>query len=170
MKNFAVAKQEIIKISLINFIGISLAILVPILSHITDIPFYYLEPMRLISILIYISFNKKNGLIYALYMPLLNTLVTGHPTFFKSVLIATELLINLYLIDFLSRKSKLAFTLQLFISIVLSKIYYYLLKLLLLNVSILQGELFSSDLTIQLVFIIINVIIIISLYRTFKFF
>ncbi|MCX7612088.1 MAG: hypothetical protein N2043_10935 [Ignavibacterium sp.] len=62
MKNFAVAKQEIIIISLINSIGISLVVLVPILFY------------------------------------------------FTNVLIVTGLLINLYLIDFLSQKIKLAFT------------------------------------------------------------
>lgn len=167
MKNFAVSKQELIKISLVNFIGISLAILVPIISHITAIPLYYLEPMRLISILIFISFSKKNGLIYALYMPLLNTLVTGHPAFFKSVLISSELLINLYLIDFLSRKSKLAFTLQLFTSIVLSKIYYYTIKFLLIKSTLLKSELFSSDIKIQIIFILINIIVISLLKNLF---
>lgn len=153
-------KKEIIKIALVNLLAISLALIIPILSHSTSIPFYYLEPMRVISLIIFITFNKRNGIFYALYMPLLNTLITGHPDFVKSILISSELVLNLYLLELLGKKSNLNFYIQLGISIILSKIYYYFVKYLLISFSFIYGSLFTSNLIIQFVFIFINILII----------
>lgn len=157
-------RKEIIKIALVNLLGILFALFAPILSHSISIPFYYLEPMRLITLIIFISLSKKNGIFYALYMPLLNTLITGHPDFIKSILISSEIVVNLYLLEIFRKKSNLNFHIQLGISIILSKIYYYFVKYVLISFSVIPGRLFTSNLIVQLIFILI-IIYIISLSK-----
>lgn len=147
--------------------------LVPTLSHLTAVPFYLIDPMRLAVLgALLATRNWKNALVLAVTLPLFSSAVGMHPIFPKCVLIAAELSVNVLLFSLLVK----AFTARLssrsgdgatghltggaapvriglaaFISILLSKAFYYGLKALVLGAGLMQMELVSTALWVQLV-------------------
>ena len=83
-------------------------------------------------------------------MPLFSLIISGHPVFPKMMLIAFELSLNVFLFYGLARKTKYVFP-SILLSIVLSKTAYYLLKFILVRFMVLNTELFSTPIVIQLV-------------------
>lgn len=96
--------------------------------------------------------TKQNGNAYilALSIPLFSSLVTGHPPLFKAILISIELYVNILLFVQLLNRANLHFTLSLFASIIGSKLVYYALKYAFINFGLVEGELITTDLEIQL--------------------
>jgi len=124
--------------------------LVPAISHLFSFPVYYLEPMRIMLILAIVHTTKKNSYLIAVTLPLFSLLISAHPSIIKSSLITGELILNVWLFFIISEKinSKM-FTM--IISIILSKIFYYLVKLLLINFALISGNLISTPVYIQIV-------------------
>ena len=132
--------------------------LVPTLSHLTAVPFYLIDPMRLAVLgALLATKNWKNALVLAVTLPLFSSLVGMHPIFPKCVLIAVELAANVLLFVWLARVfgkgagSGLCIGAAAFVSIILSKALYYALKAAVLYAGFLQMELISTDFWIQLV-------------------
>lgn len=144
------AKKNTLTSILIDLGALTFIYLVPTISHIINLPVYLIEPMRLMLIFALVHTNKTNAFIIALTMPLFSFLVSGHPVFPKMLLIAFELTLNVYLFYFLIRKIKSVFP-AIFLSIILSKIIYYLLKFGLVSMTIIDGSVISTPLTIQLI-------------------
>ena len=124
--------------------------LIPSLSHLLNFPVYLVEPMRLVIILALVHTSKANAFIIAVTLPLFSFLISSHPSLVKASLMTTELLLNVFLFFVLyknfSNKFLVAFT-----SILLSKIYYYLIKILLINFALLGGDLFATPIFIQII-------------------
>jgi len=155
-------------ISLLLDIGaLTFIYLVPTISHLTSLPVYLIEPMRLMLIFALVHTNKTNAFIIALTMPLFSFLVSGHPVFPKMLLIAFELTLNVYLFYFLARKIKSVFP-AIFLSIIVSKIIYYLLKFGLVSMAVIDGSVISTPLTIQLITTIVFSLYLFLLYRKGK--
>jgi hypothetical protein len=124
---------------------------IPALSHLSPFPLYYLDPMRVLLFAAYlISRNNGNALILAATIPIFSSLVTGHPVFYKSLLISFELLINLGCFIWMVRQLKWHPGVIFFIAAVVSKICYYLFKYIFLETGLLTGSLKATDLDIQL--------------------
>ena len=148
---------------------------VPALSHLFSVPFYLIDPMR-VAVLgaLLVSRNWKNGLALAVALPLFSFAVSGHPVFPKCLLIAAELSVNVLLFVWLSRifvrsaspssfasspengsaakapGSAAVVGAAAFVSILLSKALYYGLKALVLSAGLMQMELISTALWVQL--------------------
>ena len=139
---------------------------VPALSHLSALPFYLMDPMR-VAVLgaLLVSRNWKNGLALAVALPLFSFAVSGHPVFPKCLLIAAELSVNVMLFVWLSRafcrfsagrgasapsSGRAAVGAATFLSILLSKVLYYGLKVLVLSAGLMQMELVSTALMVQL--------------------
>ena len=138
--------------------------LVPTLSHLTAIPFYLLDPMR-IAVLgaLLCTRNWKNSLMLAITLPLFSAMIGAHPIFPKCLLIAAELSVNVLLFAwFISLIGKrqttnsananaagLRFGSAAFVSILLSKLLYYGLKAMVLSAGLMQMELVSTAIWIQ---------------------
>ena len=145
--------------------------LVPTLSHLTAVPFYLIDPMRLAVLgALLATRNWKNALVLAVTLPLFSSALGMHPVFPKCVLIAVELAANVLLFVWLARVfgrdangrgvhtvavNGLRVGAAAFVSIVLSKVLYYALKALVLSAGLLQMELISTGLWIQFVVAII---------------
>ena len=145
---------------------------VPALSHLSALPFYLMDPMR-VAVLgaLLVSRNWKNGLALAVALPLFSFAVSGHPVFPKCLLIAAELSVNVLLFVWLSRafcrfsagrgasaldrassvpsSGRAAVGAATFLSILLSKALYYGLKALVLSAGLMQMELVSTALMVQ---------------------
>lgn len=122
---------------------------IPTFSHLTGVPFYLFEPMRIFIVLALIHSNRINAYILALTLPIFSFAIASHPVLIKSMIISVELVINVFVYFFLVHK-KLKSYLSLVISVIISKSVYYLFKFLLIQFFFLQSELVSTPLFIQL--------------------
>ena len=167
--------RKAVGIGLTDAVALLFVYLVPTLSHLTSLPFYMIDPMR-VAVLgaLLVSKDWKNGLLLALSLPLFSFAVSGHPVFPKCLLIAAELSVNVLLFVWLSRifvrsASPSSFAsspengsaakapgsaaivgVAAFVSILLSKALYYGLKALVLSAGLMQTELISTALLVQL--------------------
>ena len=167
--------RQAVGIGLTDAVALLFVYLVPTLSHLTSLPFYMIDPMR-VAVLgaLLVSKDWKNGLLLALSLPLFSFAVSGHPVFPKCLLIAAELSVNVLLFVWLSRifvrsASPSSFAsspengsaakapgsaaivgVAAFVSILLSKALYYGLKALVLSAGLMQTELISTALLVQL--------------------
>jgi hypothetical protein len=152
MENSSLYPLSILRVKNIIFDLIALVAiyLVPAVSHLLSFPLYYLEPMRIMLILAIVHTSRRNAYLIAITLPIFSLLLSAHPSVIKTSLITGELLINLWLFFFLSGKltSK---GMNLFLSIIASKLLYYLIKFLLINSALMDGQLFSTPIYIQLV-------------------
>jgi len=156
MENTSVYSLSILKIKNIVFdlVALLAIYLVPAVSHLLSFPVYYLEPMKIMLILAVAHTSRKNAYLIALTLPLFSFLISAHPSLIKTSLITGELLLNVWLFFFLSEKLSHK-TLSIFLSIIASKIFYYLVKLLLINSVLMSGELISTPIYIQLIMLFV---------------
>ncbi|MCX6268317.1 MAG: hypothetical protein NTW16_13315 [Bacteroidetes bacterium] len=124
--------------------------LVPSISHLLSFPVYLIEPMRLMLILAMVHTSRKNAYLLAFTLPLFSLLISGHPVLPKMLLIMLELTLNVFLFYILLKKVKYVFPAILF-SIMISKILYYFLKFILIQVAVINTEIFSTPILIQVI-------------------
>jgi hypothetical protein len=123
--------------------------LVPTFSHLLSFPVYMIDPMRIIILLSVIHTSNKNAYLIALTLPIFSFLIASHPVAIKSILITSELVLNIWLFYQIYNKLSNKFSIM-FLSIVISKVYYYLIKAILVSSGILQGEIFSTPIYLQI--------------------
>ena len=124
---------------------------IPALSHIAPFPLYLLDPMRIFMLVGYVLTRQNaNAYLLAFTIPLFSYLVTGHPPLFKAILISVELMVNILLFVQLLNHTKLHMAWALFLSIIGSKLVYYVLKFAFINFGLVEGELITTDLWMQL--------------------
>jgi hypothetical protein len=64
--------------------------LVPSLAHLTALPLYMLEPMRVALCVSLLFTNRTNAYFIALTIPLASAMITGHPPPLKAALMGIE--------------------------------------------------------------------------------
>jgi len=139
-----------IRTVVIDFLALSLIYLLPTLSHLTGIPFYYLEPMRVVVLLSLLFTHRWNSLLLALTIPLFSFLIASHPSLFKVLLVTIDLTLNILLFMFFTKSIKQTFFVLL-LSIAISKMVYYLLKYMFIQFYLVDGELVATSLYIQII-------------------
>ena len=152
----SIARKKALGIGLTDAVALLFVLVVPALSHMTAVPFYLLDPMRLAVLgALLASRSRVNGLVLAVALPLVSFAISGHPVFPKCLVIAAELSVNVLLFWWLSRafsrKGALGIGVASFVSILFSKVFYYGLKALVLGAGLMQMELVSTALWVQLV-------------------
>lgn len=144
-----IARDKAVGIGLTDAAAVLFVFAVPALSHLTSVPFYLLDPMRMAVLgALLFSKNWKNALVLALALPLFSFAVSGHPVYPKFLLIAAELSVNVLLFAWLSRKMNAG--IAAFVSILLSKVLYYGFKAAVLSAGLLPAELISTTIWWQL--------------------
>jgi hypothetical protein len=149
--------SAIINVRLLNIIGsvifgifaVIVVYFTPAISHDLAFPLYLLEPMRILVILALLHTNKITAFVLAVTLPLFSFAVSGHPVFIKSLLVGSELLINVWLFISFSDLFRNR-TVSLIASVLLSKGAYYGLKAILIGFGVLRMDLVSTPLLIQL--------------------
>lgn len=140
------------KIILIDLVILGLALAIPALSHVLPVPLYYLDPMRIFVLSGYFfSRSNLNGYFLAIVIPLFSMWVTGHPVFIKSILIVLELSVNIYIFNYLSGKIKEKLFFNVWFSILISKVIYYILKSIFIHFAFLEGKLISTPVFEQVI-------------------
>ncbi len=113
---------------LFDVLAIAFIYFMPAISHMLSIKLYMAEPMRILVILAMLHTRRQNAYILALTLPVVSFFISAHPVFVKSLLIAIELSVMVFLFYFLvQRIHRFA---AIFASIWLSKLMYYGLKYL----------------------------------------
>lgn len=142
-----------IKTYLIDLLLISFIYFLPALSHMLAFPVYYLDPMRIALVITLAHTAKRNSYLIALTLPIFSFLISSHPQALKSLLISAELLINLGLFFYISKKIKNVF-ISFSIGIIASKIFYYPAKYILINLGLINDSLFSTPVYYQFIVIV----------------
>lgn len=142
------SKQNI-KSIILDIAAIAFIYFIPAISHLLSLPVYYIEPMRLMLILALVHTTKQNAYIIALTLPLFSFLISAHPVFPKMLLIAFELSLNVFIFYALVNKFKNTFT-PILISIIASKMVYYLIKFGLIQLAVIKSGLISTPMAIQI--------------------
>ena len=101
------------------------------------------------------SRNKLNAYLLAATIPLFSSFVVSHPPIFKAALISIELTVNILVFMQFLKRSKFHVAISIFLSIIASKIVYYILKFVLINFGFIEGDLITTSLIIQLIIIIL---------------
>ncbi|HEY9114331.1 MAG TPA: hypothetical protein VIN10_06495 [Bacteroidales bacterium] len=158
------AEQERKSLGL-DFIALAIIYFIPALTHLFSFPLYYIEPMRIMVILAIAHTTKRNAYLLALTLPLFSLLVSGHPVFYKSLLMSVELSLNVFLFYQISKKVENQFF-SMLVSVILSKTIYYVLKFALISFTILNFDLISTPLLIQLfIAVAVSAYVFIVVYR-----
>jgi len=141
-----------------DLIALSVIYLIPTFSHIINFPVYYFDPMRLMLFLVIIHTDRKNSYLIAATLPLISFFGSSHPVLIKSLTMSVELLLNVWLYYEFSKLFKNKF-IPASLSIIFSKIVYYVIKYFLVSASLLSTGIISTPLYFQ-----VGVLLIISLY------
>ncbi|HNX43736.1 MAG TPA: hypothetical protein PLJ84_06900 [Bacteroidales bacterium] len=120
-------------------IALAFICLVPAISHLSGVPVYFIEPMRLMLILAILSSHKANAYALAIILPLVSFLVSGHPEPLKMAVIMAELLVNTWLFYLLLARTAKPF-ISMLTSIVVSKIFCYTLYLVVFSLAFVKAE------------------------------
>jgi hypothetical protein len=138
------------KTLIIDFIGILCVVLVPAISHLTAIPFYYLEPMRLMMVVALLYTSRRNAYAIAIVLPVLSFLISGHPFLLKMLIIVAELVMNVRLFILLFKTTKKPF-ISMVASIGISKFFCYLLYWIFLSWAFVKSEAGTTFIVTQLI-------------------
>lgn len=145
-----IKSKDFVKSAMIDLLALAFIYFIPTIAHFFSFPIYFADPMRIVLILCLAHTSKYNTFIIALTLPAFSFIIASHPSMYKSLLIASELLLNLGLFFLISQKMKSVFG-SMLISIVLSKIFYYMAKYLFISAGLIEGELVSTPIWIQAV-------------------
>jgi hypothetical protein len=145
---------------LVDIVIFACIFFIPALSHVAPFPVYLLDPMRIFLFTGFLLTRQNtNAFILALAIPLFSTLITGHPPFFKALLISIELVVNIFVLVQLIDRTKLHLALSLFVSVIASKLVYYALKAVFIYSGLIEGELITTNLWVQLGTVLFIVVI-----------
>ena len=144
-ESYLTSSKNILRIILIDSSIVLLMFFLPAISHFLSFPLYKVEPMRIMVLAGYLlSANKKNAYSLAFVLPLVSFFLTGHPLMIKSILMMCELSINVFLFSLLIEK-KLNVFFAMLTSIVLSKVFYYSIKFLLISAGIMNTNIVDTQ-------------------------
>jgi hypothetical protein len=142
-------QRKTIMSALIDISAVVFIYFVPTISHLISLPLYFIEPMRMMLIFSLVHTHKNNAYLLALTLPLFSYFLSGHPVFPKMLLITFELSFNVFLFYLLNSKMKNVFP-AILLSILISKLAYYLIKFVLINMAIIHSGLISTPIFIQI--------------------
>jgi hypothetical protein len=115
----------IVQSILVDLLALGFILLMPALSHTTGIPFYFIEPMRIMLVVALLFSSRGNAYAIAVMLPVFSFLISGHPAPVKMAVIVVELLLNVWLFLTLIKQTHKPF-ISMFSSILLSKLFCYL--------------------------------------------
>lgn len=157
-----ISRNEVWAVFAVDLLLLLAIYLVPTISHVVGFPLYLFDPMR-IAVLgsILLVNDKRNTYIMAVTLPLFSYMVAGHPILYKNLIIAIELLTNVFLFNYFAAHVKHIFSAT-FFSILISKLLYYALKYALVYYCLIKTALVDTNILIQL-----SVSVFISLFFSF---
>lgn len=151
------------KTILLDIFALLAITLTPALSHLLALPIYLLEPMRIMLVLSIIHTSKKNSYAIALMLPIFSFLISAHPSIIKTLLISSELILNVWLFNLVLNNIRNVFV-SMIAGILISKVFYYSIKFGLMSIGLLSGDLAATPIYLQFV-----IALVLSTYSYFMF-
>ena len=136
---------------LIDVVLLAALYLLPSFSHLTALPLYRFEPMRIALLIALLFTNRTNAYFIAFTIPLASAMITGHPVPFKALLMGIELAILVAGYFYLVRLQRFPAIAALIAAMLFSKVVYYTMKYVALSAGWLSGNLVSTPVQTQLV-------------------
>jgi hypothetical protein len=136
---------------LIDMVLLAALYLLPSFSHLTSLPLYKFEPMRIALLVALLFTNRANAYVIAFTIPLASTLLAGHPLPLKAVLMGLEFSVLIAAYSYLARIDRIPAIAALAAGILVGKLVYYALKFATLSAGLLDGHLISTPLPTQLI-------------------
>ena len=136
---------------LIDVVLLMALYLLPSFSHLTALPLYQLEPMRIALIVALLFTHRANAYLIAFTIPLASAWITGHPPPLKAVLMGIEFTILVATYAHLVRKDRIPAFVALIAGILLGKVVYYAMKYVVLGMGWLGGSLVSTPVQTQVI-------------------
>lgn len=152
---------------LLDIIGFVIVYFTPVIGELVHLPVYMIEPMRLMVILSIAHSTPLNSYLLALTLSFFSWAVSGHPEFFKMLVMTAELTANVFLFYYLLKKIKSVF-LAAIISIVASKIFCYALYLVFFSVMFIEEEADPSFLIAQVITTLVFSLYVFIVKRNFR--
>ncbi len=144
----SIRSGDFIKALLLDSVALAFVFFTPKIGSFIHLPFYMIEPMRLMVILSIAHSSRCNSYLLALSLPLFSWAVSGHPEFYKMLVMTGEITANVFLFYYLFRKIESAF-LAMIISVVVSKVLCYALYLVFFPMVFFREEAGTSFLIAQ---------------------
>ena len=141
---------NVIKGLLLDIVALVVVYFTPKIGQLLHFPFYMAEPIRLMVVLSIAHSSRINSYLLALTLSLFSWAVSGHPEFYKMLVMTCEITINVFLFYYLIRKSDSVF-LSMIISIVVSKVLCYVFYLVFFSMMFLREEAEPSFLIAQVI-------------------
>ena len=136
-------------INLYRILSIVLIGVFPFIAHVTKLPLYYLEPMRIMIIIFFIRGYMKDAFVFSILYPIISFLISGHPMIYKMPLVMIDLFLNILIFYILTRKD-INIYISFIVSVVISKILYYILKYMIFTVILAKSQgLIETNILIQ---------------------
>ena len=139
------------KVLLVDVVLLATLYLLPGISHLTALPLYRFEPMRIAILIALLFTNRANAYLIAFTIPLASALMTGHPVPFKALLMGIEFAMLVAAYAYLVRPQRLPVIAALVTAMLFSKVVYYALKYIALSAGWLTGSLVSTPVQTQLI-------------------
>ena len=119
-----------IKTLIADVVIIALFCVTPAIMHLFGLSYHYFEPMRVALFAgMLIVADKKNSYLLAAILPISSMILSGMPTPLICALMVVELMLNVMLFYLLTKPGKNAIA-GMFISIIVSKVVFRLMKCL----------------------------------------
>jgi hypothetical protein len=135
---------------LLDLVALALVYFTPKIGELIHLPFYMIEPMRLMVVLSIAHSSRVNSYLLAFSLSLFSWVISGHPEFFKMLVMTVEMTANVFLFYYFFRKIDSAF-LPMIISIVISKVLCYAMYLVFFSMMFLREEADPSFLVAQVI-------------------
>lgn len=142
------SKKERINTIIFDFVCLAVMFFLPAMSHLSALPIYLIEPLRIMIILGLVHTRKENAIVMAALLPIFSYLVSGHPFFAKMLVISIEMVLNVGIYFFLVKLLNKPFF-PMLLAIVFSKMFYFGCEYLFLGELIKMHSIGSHPLYIQ---------------------
>ena len=156
--------RNVRKVLFLDIFALVVVFFTPKIGEYTHMPFWMIEPMRLMVILSIAHSTRANSYLLALVLPAFSWAVSGHPEFFKMLVMTGEITFNVFLFYLLVRTIDSVF-MSMIISIVVSKVLCYAIYLLFFPMSFVEGE---ADLSFLIAQVISTLVFSFYVYRVFR--
>lgn len=125
--NFISNTKGVARYVILDVAVVTMACLIPALSHVTALPLYMMNPMLALLLAgMLVGRDWRNALVLAVLMPAVSCVVVGMPTAPKMVCMMAELATVAGLFHMLSRRW--AVLPSVLVSVLVAKVVYYALK------------------------------------------
>lgn len=155
--------RNVLRVVAVDFALLTVACLIPILSHLAAIPLYKFNPMLIVIMAGMLIVNdSRNMYLLAVLIPLVTSLVTGMPSLAGAVCIMIEyaVVITMFVL-FKDKSSWVKAFVAILVSMMVARVVYYIAKWLILS----PEKIINTPLLLQSIVTVVTAILFALLWQ-----